>query len=157
MPDMLARLDVLPDGKTEREALRRQGVVIRRIVAYEAAVLRRFVTETFSESWADESARCFIHQPPACFVTIEDRRIVGFAVYDCTRRGFFGPMGVAPGARKRGIGRALLLTALAAMREMDYKYGIIGWVGPREFYERHAGATVIEGSEYQPGSDWLLT
>lgn len=157
MPDMLVRLDVLPDGKTEREAQLREGVVVRRIVAYEAGVLRRFVAGTFSESWADESARCFIHRPPSCFVAIESGKIVGFAVYECTRRGFFGPMGVAPAARLRDIGRALLLTSLAAMSEMDYKYGIVGWVGPRDFYERHAGAKVIEGSEYTPGYDWLLS
>jgi GNAT superfamily N-acetyltransferase len=156
MPDMLVKLDQLADGSAERETLRRDGIVVRRIAAYEASVLRSFVADTFSEGWADEAQRCFVQQPPSCLVAISGGKIVGFSVHECSRRGFFGPMGVEPGHRGRGIGRALLLTSLAAMREMDYKYAIIGWVGPQGFYEKHVGAKVIEGSEYQRGSDWLL-
>ncbi|MDP2872377.1 MAG: GNAT family N-acetyltransferase [Bacillota bacterium] len=156
MPDMLVRLDVLADGRAERAALRCAGIVVRRIAAYEAGVLRAFVAGAFSDGWADEAQRCFVHQPPSCFVAVSEGKIVGFAVHECTRRGFFGPMGVDPGFRGRGVGMALLLTSLAAMRDLDYKYAVIGWVGPQGFYERHAGAKVIEGSEYSIGPDWLL-
>ena len=48
--------------------------------------------------------------------------------------------------RGRGIGKALLLAALNAMRESGYAYAIIGGVGPAEFYEKAVGAVLIEGS-----------
>jgi len=109
------------------------------------------------QAWVDESQRCFVHSPPTCFVAIADGQIVGFAAYEVTRRNFFGPTGVSDAHRGRGIGRALLLASLNAMRELDYKYAIIGWVGPADFYHRCVGATLIPGSEYSKlGPDWLL-
>ncbi len=48
--------------------------------------------------------------------------------------------------RGRGVGRALLLACLWGLREMGYVYGIIGGVGPAEFYERAVGATLIPDS-----------
>ena len=48
--------------------------------------------------------------------------------------------------RGRGIGKALLLTALEGLREIGYAYGIIGGVGPAEFYAKACGAVMIEGS-----------
>ncbi|MDQ3474282.1 MAG: hypothetical protein M3447_11150 [Acidobacteriota bacterium] len=47
----------------------------------------------------------------------------------------------------RGIGKALLLTSLLALREVGYVYGIIGGAGPIEFYEKSVGATIIADSE----------
>ncbi len=32
------------------------------------------------------------------------------------------------------------------MRDDGYAYGIIGQVGPAEYYAKHVGATIIEGS-----------
>ena len=76
-----------------------------------------------------------------------DRELAGFAAYECTRRGFFGPTGVTPEARGKGIGKALLLASLYALRELGYVYGIIGAAGPVEFYQKTVGAIVIPGSE----------
>ena len=47
----------------------------------------------------------------------------------------------------RGIGKALLLASLLAMRESGYVYGIIGGAGPIEFYQKTVGATIIVDSE----------
>ena len=55
-------------------------------------------------------------------------------------------MGVDPSLRMGGVGKALLVTALEQMRALGYGYAVIGGVGPREFYERSVGATVIEDS-----------
>ena len=74
-------------------------------------------------------------------------RIVGFAVYECSRRGYFGPTGVREDLRGRGLGAALLFRCLEAMREMGYAYAVIGGVGPQAFYEKVCGAFVIPGSE----------
>jgi predicted N-acetyltransferase YhbS len=61
-------------------------------------------------------------------------------------KGFFGPTGVDAHQRGRGIGKALLVACLQAMRHEGYGYAIIGGVGPAEFYSKAVGATLIEGS-----------
>jgi len=65
---------------------------------------------------------------------------VGFACYEATCRNFFGPELVHPERRQRGIGRALLLSALHAMRAEGYAYAIIGWASSVDFYRRAVGA-----------------
>ena len=49
-------------------------------------------------------------------------------------------------ARKRGVGRVLLIQCLAALAAEGYAYAIIGGVGPAKFYERSVGAELIAGS-----------
>lgn len=72
--------------------------------------------------------------------------MIGFACYNATAKGFFGPTGVSPEARGLGAGKALLIAALHAMREDGYGYGIIGAAGPTEFYAKTVGATEIPDS-----------
>ena len=48
--------------------------------------------------------------------------------------------------RGRGIGTALLLATLHAMRDAGYMYAIIGGAGPVGYYEK-VGAAVIPDSE----------
>ena len=107
--------------------------------------------------------------PLACFVAAErsaemtggklplaSHTLIGFACYEATCRNFFGPELVHPGARGRGVGKALLLAALHAMRAEGYAYAIIGWASSVDFYRKAVGATVIEGSEpgiYPPRLD----
>ena len=71
------------------------------------------------------------------------RKLVGFACYDTSARGFFGPTGVDETARGGGIGHALLLASLLDMRAQGYGYAIVGDVGPVDFYVRAVGATPI--------------
>ena len=73
--------------------------------------------------------------------------MLGFACYDATVKGFFGPTGVAKEERGQGIGKALLLACLNAMKEEGYGYGIIGGAGPVHFYEKCCGAQVIENEQ----------
>jgi GNAT superfamily N-acetyltransferase len=70
-----------------------------------------------------------------------------FSCYDTTLRGFFGPTGVAEDARGLGLGKALLMKSLEALRETGYAYAIIGGVGPKEFYAKACGAIEIPGSD----------
>lgn len=57
--------------------------------------------------------------------------------------------------RGRGVGKALLLECLFALREMGYVYGIIGRAGPIEFYQKFVGAVVIPDSDPGIYSDLL--
>lgn len=146
MPDMLVNLLKLPNDHEEVERLGVEGILIRRIQPYELSVLRRFIHQNFSESWADEVMTAFSHQPVTCFVATQDKNVIGFAAYECTRRNFFGPTGVLEKYRGKGVGKALLLACLRGMYEMGYVYAIIGGVGPVEFYSKAVGATVIPDS-----------
>ena len=83
---------------------------------------------------ASEVALALSQQPPTVLIAVEGQTLVGFACYDASARGFFGPTGVDEAARGRGIGEALLIRTLKAMREAGYGYAVIGDPGPVGFY-----------------------
>jgi predicted N-acetyltransferase YhbS len=105
------------------------------------------VKEHFGPLWAVEAERAFTHSPITAHIATKGGEIAGFAVYECTRRGYFGPTGVREDLRGNGLGAALLFRCLESMREMGYAYAVIGGVGPAAFYEKLVGAFVIPGSE----------
>ena len=147
MPDMLVRLYDLPDAQPYYEAAAREGVKVRRAEVWDRLKMRRFASEHFNEVWAMETERAFAHTPITAYVAAKGPELVGFAVYENTRKGFFGPTGVREDMRGKGLGAALLFRCLEAMREMGYGYAVIGGVGPASFYEKVCGAFVIPGSE----------
>jgi predicted N-acetyltransferase YhbS len=147
MPDMLVRLYDLPDASLYYRRAEEAGVAIRRADPWDHARYRRFVEGTFGELWAVEADLAYRQSPITAFVAEREGRIVGFAAYECTRRGYFGPTGVQPDERGRGIGGALLFRCLESMCEMGYAYAIIGGVGPQDYYKKVCGAFVIPGSE----------
>jgi predicted N-acetyltransferase YhbS len=148
MPDMLVRLYALPDAASYDERIAARGISVRRMDAWDRAPTLKFVREQFTENWASEVELVFSNGHPITgFVAVLEGRISGFAAYECSRRGFFGPTGVREDLRGGGAGAALLMRCLEAMREMGYGYAIIGGVGPAEFYAKTVGAVAIEGSE----------
>jgi len=146
MADMLVRLYALPDVGLAVARAGRAGARIRRAEQWERGALLAFVRANFGSGWLAECEAAFACQPTACFAAVRDADIIGFACHDVTRPNFFGPAGVHEAARGIGIGAALTLAALAAMRESGYAYAIIGGVGPADFYARVAGAVPIAGS-----------
>ena len=107
---------------------------------------RRFIIAHFSEGWADEAQAGFARSPITTFLAVHEKRIVGFASVDATAKGFFGPTGVDPAHRNKGIGAALLLAALHDLKNQGYGYGIIGSAGPVDFYVKAVNAIVIPDS-----------
>src|SRR5262252_5517735 len=146
MSDMLVKLYDLPPMQPCVEALRERNVVIRPAMPYERRQVVEWVRDKFTVSWAEECEVAFGNRPISCFIATENGELTGFACYESTCRNFFGPMGVAEGARGQGIGSALLLGCLHAMASIGYGYAIIGGVGPTEFYEKVVRAVPIEGS-----------
>ena len=146
MPDMLVNLLRLPPVEPALEEVRERGLLVRRARPWELSQVREFVSENFSQAWADEIAVGLVRQPVTVFVALREGRLVGFAAYECTRKDFFGPTGVVKPERGRGLGRALLLAALGGLRELGYAYAVVGGVGPAEFYERTVGARLIPDS-----------
>jgi N-acetylglutamate synthase-like GNAT family acetyltransferase len=144
---MLVRLYDLPHAEGLEERMRGTGHKIRRAETWDRNRMQAFIARCFGELWAIEADRAFNHSPITGFIATSGPEIGGFAVYECTRRGFFGPTGVREDLRGKGIGAALLFRCLASMREMGYAYAVIGGVGPAEFYEKVCGAFLIPGSE----------
>lgn len=146
MMDMLVRLYDLPDIEEELRKFGKESILIRRPGAYERHLVADWVGRNFSPKWVSEAKTAFSRQPIACFIATQGKNILGFACYDVTARGFLGPMGVAEEARQSGLGTVLLVSALRGLRELGHAYGIIGGVGPADFYARTVGAVPIEGS-----------
>ena len=142
----MVKLYDLPPLASHVGRLGDEGVVIRVALPHERPLVIKWVREIFGEGWASECDVAFSNHPPSCFIATESGGIVGFACYDSACKDFFGPAGVAEHARRRGIGKALLLASLYAMAAQGYAYAIIGGVGPAGFYAKVAGATEIEGS-----------
>jgi predicted N-acetyltransferase YhbS len=143
MPDMLVNLLKLPT----LQALPDEGITIRRAQAFEITPVREFIKKSFSIAWADEISVGFANKPVTVFIATREGRVIGFAGYECTRKAFFGPTGVASDERGRGIGKALLMASLWGLRELGYVYAIIGAAGPVDFYQEAVGASVIPDSE----------
>jgi ribosomal protein S18 acetylase RimI-like enzyme len=121
--------------------------MVRAARAYEKHQVLAWVGRTFGSGWASECDVAFSNHPISCFLAIEHHTIVGFACYESTWKNFFGPLGVAANARRRGIGTALLLVCLHAMAAHGYAYAIIGGAGTLTFYTKTVGAIPIKGSE----------
>ncbi len=146
MPDMLVKLYGLPDLHEPMKKTERQNIRIRRPAPWEKAILADWVSRRFSRVWTLECEVAFTANPASCFIAVQKDALIGFACYDCTRKNFFGPTAVAEEGRGKGIGLALLLSCLHAMRDNGYAYAIVGGVGPGEYYAKTVGATMIEGS-----------
>ena len=107
-----------------------------------------FINKHFSSGWASEAKAALYRPHTTAFITVSNQTVTGFACYDATAKAFFGPTGVDAAFRGQGLGKALLLHTLAAMRENGYAYAIIGGVNEKNqrFYRHVCGAQVIDDS-----------
>jgi ribosomal protein S18 acetylase RimI-like enzyme len=152
MNDLLVKLYELPSLQEAIDAAGNAGVLIRRPIAPEQSLLVDWVARQFSNRWADEVRMAYASQPITCLVAQSraNKALAGFACYDTTFKGFFGPIGVDENWRDRGIGTVLLLAALHAMRDSGYAYAVIGQASANEFYQNAVGASPISDSD--PGA-----
>jgi predicted N-acetyltransferase YhbS len=155
MPDMLVNLLKLPPLEPLIDEFGKSSIQVRRAQPFEITPVKDFVEQEFSVTWADEISVGFANKPVSVYIATFESEVVGFAAYECTRRNFFGPMGVREDMRRRGLGKALLLACLWGLREMGYAYGLIGGAGPEEFYVKTVGAIVIPDSTPGIYSDLL--
>ena len=162
MTDMLVKLYALPEVMPLLAVLSQKGFEIRKPHPSEKHILADWVRQLFKESWAVGCEIALENKPVSCYIAVEknqaqapnenpydlpDEVLVGFACYDVASKGMFGAMGVKEDFRNQGIGTALLLACLYAMKEEGYSYAVIGWAGSVDFYVRAVGATVIPDSE----------
>jgi GNAT superfamily N-acetyltransferase len=157
MPDLLVNLLKLSTLQPILDELSISGITVRRAQPFEITPIRQFIEANFSVAWADEISVGFANKPVTVYIATRDGRVIGFAGYECTRKAFFGPTGVAKSERGRGVGKVLLIAALWGLRELGYVYGVIGHAGPLEFYKEAVGAVVISGSDPGIYEDLLKT
>ena len=162
MADMLVRLYALPDSASDLAGLNAHSIFIRQGQPGEKRIIAEWVRQHFKDSWAIGCEWSLARDPISCYIAVEKdksfvpsqdpyalpkEKLIGFACYDASSKGMFGPIGVQEEYRERGIGRALLLTSLHAMARERYAYAVIGWAGSPEFYQNAVGAILIENSE----------
>jgi len=96
-----------------------------------------FIEREFGKIWRFECSRA-----DTILTSDDNGAITGFATYEANNRGLgvFGPTGVMKSMRGRGLGRDLLLAALADLRSLGYERAIIPWTDAIEFYRKSCGA-----------------
>ncbi len=141
MGDLLVKLYDL-EGTSPHIA----GIEIRRPLPHEKGIVKRWIARVFSEAWGEEFECSFKSFPVTSFIALRNSLVVGFACYDVTCRGYFGPTGVLDSERGKGIGTGLLMQSMLAMRELGYGYAIIGAAGPVDFFIKSLGAIPIPDS-----------
>lgn len=141
--DMIVSLFNLPTYKESDSTIK-----IKRAFIGDKDTILQFVENYFQDNWKYEVEHALMQDVSKCFIVTEGTRILGFACYDSYAKGFFGPIGVDPKVRRRGVGSALLVRTLNAMREYGYGYAIIGWVSSdvADFYKKTVDAEPIKGN-----------
>jgi GNAT superfamily N-acetyltransferase len=149
MPDMLIKLYDLDDDWRFIAEQKEHGVMIRKPIGPEKHLLVEWVAGHFSPGWAAETDVATANTPRSCFVAVKASTIIGFACYDATALGYFGPTGVEKSERGKGIGQALLRACLLDMKLKGYGYAIAGDVNVPGYYRKAVGA--IEIPDSSPG------
>lgn len=147
MPDMLVKLYNLHEDWSFLGEQEKSGIIIRKPVGPEKRLIVDWVAQHFADAWASETDQAMSNRPISCFIAVRNQELIGFACYDATGLGYFGPTGVLESCRGKGTGKALLMACLLDMKLAGYGYAIIGAAGPTGFYEKAVGATVIPDSE----------
>jgi mycothiol synthase len=117
---------------------------VRRASAGDRDRVISWIAETFGRIWAFETSRAFEHPIPTLVLAEERGRLAGFSAWGANNAalGGYGPAGVTPSLRGRGMGRELLLGSLAEMRRDGFGRALIQWAAGYEFYRHVCGARV---------------
>ena len=132
--------DITPDQfnvDSDIKRLSKEGVIIKRADNSDREAVVKFLGQAFP-SWLGEVNETFKNNPISLYISIIDDKVVGFSAYDGNNRGigWFGPMGVLPVTRGKGIGAILCKLCLKDIALQGHKQSIIPWVGPVRFYSK---------------------
>ncbi len=132
--------DVLPDKYHVDDAIARldkEGFIIKRAAKNERGKVMDFIRKDFT-SWEAEVSEAFYNEPISLHICIYEKKVVGFSAYDTNNKGtgWFGPMGVTPVTRGKGIGGILCQLCLRDIAMQGHRTSVIPWVGPVYFYSR---------------------
>lgn len=124
---------VTPDPVRERmEALRQDGIEVRPVTPEDIVPILDFIPRHFSWDWHREATGVLndLYGGDPRFVGMVVARqgdeVLGYAEHRGER---FGPFGVRPDLRSRGIGRVLLATTLSEMLRKNFHAAWFLWTG----------------------------
>ena len=146
MADMLIKLYEIENDWQFLAKQQTLGITLRKPIGPEKHGIIAWVSGHFGAGWASEADVALSNEPGTCFVAVKDADIIGFACYDATALGFFGPIGVAKSHRKKGTGKALMTACLLDMKLKGYGYAIVGAVKDTDYYKNTVGAIEIPDS-----------
>ena len=136
-----------------RERIARAGYTLDETLGASDRTLA-WIDDTFGGAWSSEAnvasnAIASAAGAPAAFASYDTphRRYAWLrGIASDEGAAVFGPFGVDPAHRKRGLGASLLVLALGAMRARGARRAVIAAVGEAliPFYERACGATIEE-------------
>lgn len=156
MTDLLVKLYDLKNDWSFVDEQAKLGITIRKPIGPEKHLIIDWIRTKFTDAWASEFDVACSQRPMSCFIATRSSQLLGFACYDATALGFFGPLGVVENARGAGTGKALLLACLLDMKLKGYGYAVIGFAGPLDWYQKTVGAIVIPDSSPSIWGDWLF-
>jgi hypothetical protein len=143
---MLVKLYELEDDWGFKAQQQASGITIRKPIGPEKHFVVDWVAEQFGDAWGSEVDMAMSNRPVSCFFALRNDAIVGFACYDATAMGCFGPIGVEKAFQGRKTGKALLLACLLDMKNHGYQYAVIGAVGEPGFFKKSVHAMEIPDS-----------
>ncbi len=146
MADMLIKLYELETVGAFLAEQKVHGITIRKPIGPEKLPIIDWVADHFGAGWASETDVALSNQPRTCYVAVKNTNIIGFACYDATALGFFGPIGVVKSHRNKGTGKALMNACLQDMKHRGYGYAIVGAVKGADFYKNAVDAMEIPDS-----------
>jgi mycothiol synthase len=128
----LTRFQVPAPITARARELRAEGVEVRPAVPADIVPVLDFVQRHFTWDWHREASGVFADlfagdpRQVGMLVAIQDSRVLGYAEHRGER---FGPFGVDPGLRSRGIGRVLLAATLTEMLKKNVHAAWFLWTG----------------------------
>lgn len=121
-----------PQIAATQARLRADGVEIRVVGPADIIPVLEFVRSHFSADWRREAADVlgdlFSGDPRrvSMLAAVRGAQVLGYAQHRSER---FGPFGVDPALRGRGIGRVLLASTLTEMRKKEFHVAWFLWTG----------------------------
>jgi len=120
-----------------------EGIIVRRAQHEDRERTLFAVEQMFSKAWWFETSLAFRAVQPTAYIAERDGEVVGFADYDATNFGLFGPTGVHESLRGRKVGAVLYRRCLSDMRALGHPYALVPTNLERlNFYHREGGATI---------------
>jgi GNAT superfamily N-acetyltransferase len=118
-------------------------IAVRRARPEDRGAALTAIDRMFAKAWVFETELAFRAPEPTAYLAWRGGEVVGFADYDATNFGMFGPTGVDESLRGRKVGAILLRRCLCDMRALGYPYALIPTNLERlNFYNRECGAVV---------------
>lgn len=125
------------DCDKEIESLKQEGFFIKRAEEKDKEIIFEFLKKEFP-AWTIEVENAYKNNPISTYICLYEGKCVGFSNYEGNNKGtgWFGPMGVLPITRGKGIGAVLCKLCLNGIADLGFGNAIIPWVGPIRFYSK---------------------